>query len=317
MLKALKFVQGAVAKKEFIPALTHFFIAEGKVRGFNGSLALCSPIPFDISCKPRADMLIKAISNCSETVQMSMTPTGRLSVKSGKFRALVECVKEEVAHIVPTGDHVAIDGSAVLQAMNTLWTFVGNDATRPWSNGVLLQGSSAFATNNIVLVEYWLGSPFPLKINIPRDAIRELIRLKEPPIGAQVDETSITFHYQDGRWLRTQLLDSAWPDVNRILDMPGNPVPVHPALFEAIASVKPFVDKTGRILFGDGSIRTHATGDQGAHFNLEGFNYEGVYQADMVSLLEGVATKIDWTTYPKPCIFHGKRLRGAIIGMYL
>ena len=44
MLKALKFVQGAVSKKDLVPALTHFRIENGTVRSYNGMLALCTPI---------------------------------------------------------------------------------------------------------------------------------------------------------------------------------------------------------------------------------------------------------------------------------
>ena len=54
MLKELKFVQGAVSSKDFIPALTHFRIENGTVRSFNGLLALCSPIALDIDCTPKA-----------------------------------------------------------------------------------------------------------------------------------------------------------------------------------------------------------------------------------------------------------------------
>ena len=76
MLTSLKFVQGAVAKKDFLPALTHFVIENGTVRGYNGMLALCSPIPFDIACKPKAESLVKAIANCNETVTLSLTQRG-------------------------------------------------------------------------------------------------------------------------------------------------------------------------------------------------------------------------------------------------
>jgi len=44
MLKELRFVQGAVAKKDFVPAMTHFRIEKGTVRSFNGNLAICSPL---------------------------------------------------------------------------------------------------------------------------------------------------------------------------------------------------------------------------------------------------------------------------------
>ena len=105
MLTELKFVQGAVAKKDFIPSLTHFIIEDGTVRGYNGMLALCSPLPFDIACKPKADSLVKAIANCAETVQLSLTPAGRLSIKSGKFKAFIDCIPDETTpHVQPEGE---------------------------------------------------------------------------------------------------------------------------------------------------------------------------------------------------------------------
>ena len=54
LLDALKFVQGSVAKKELQEGLTHFRIVDGTVRGFNGTISLCSPVPLNIDCTPKA-----------------------------------------------------------------------------------------------------------------------------------------------------------------------------------------------------------------------------------------------------------------------
>ncbi len=42
MLDTLKFIQGAVARKDHVPALVHFRIAGGRIRGFNGTLSLAA-----------------------------------------------------------------------------------------------------------------------------------------------------------------------------------------------------------------------------------------------------------------------------------
>ena len=317
MLAELKFVQGAVAKKDFVPALTHFVIEGGTVRGYNGMLALCSPIPFDIECKPKAESLVKAIANCSETVQLALTPAGRLSVRSGKFKAFVDCHPDvHTPHIMPEGDIVVIDGSALLKGLKTVYPFIGDDASRPWSNGVLLLGQSAFATNNITLVEYWVGTSFPTPINIPRAAIKELLRVNEPPESVQMTDSSISFHFSGGRWLRTQLFETKWPDLAKVLNRESHPVPLNPKLFEALETVKAFTDKSGRIVFrGDGKIATHDDEAEGAGYEVEDFNHTGVYNIEMLKLLEGPCDKIDWSPYPNPCMFFGDRLRGAIIGM--
>lgn len=315
MLSELKFVQGAVAKKELIPTLTHFRIEGGTVRSFNGTLALCSPINLDIDCTPKAEPFVKAIQNCKETVTMSMTPAGRLSIKSGSFKAFIECVEEETPHVMPDGKEFDIDGDALMKALKTISPFIGDDASRPWSNGVLLKGESAFATNNVSVIEYWVGSTFPIVCNVPKAAIREMLRINEPPQRAQVNDHSISFHYSDGRWIRTSLLDIAWPDLGKILDVPCNATPIDERIYEALDTIKPFVDKLERVYIHSGSIATTLIDGEGASFDVPDFPHEGVYQLRILNLLKGVAISIDFTSYPKPCIFYGERLRGAIIGM--
>lgn len=314
MLAELKFVQGAVAKKDFLPSLTHFRIQDGTVRGYNGTIALCSPIALDLSCTPRAIPLVKAISNCNETVTLTLTPAGRLSVCSGKFKAFIDCVEGETPHVEPEGDGIPINGQVLLQALTTLQPFVSDDASRPWSNGVLLRGQSAFATNNVILVEFWLGIDFP-EFNIPRAAIKELVRIGEPPISAQANANSITFHYAGGRWIRSQLLETNWPDLARVLNVPSAPVPIDPKIFVGLNTIKPFADKIGRVLFQDGLMMTHPGQGEGSSFECDTALPEGSYQIEMLALLEGVAQSADWSLYPKPAMFFGERLRGAVIGM--
>lgn len=315
MLKELKFVMGAVGKKDLLPALTHFRIENGTVRSFNGTIALCTPIPLDIDCVPKAEPLVKAIQNCDETVTLNMTPNGKLSIKSGPFRALIECVEQETPHAVPEGDIFEIDGETLIAAIEGVAPFIGNDASRPWSNGVLLMGHSAFATNNVMAVEYWCGKPFPRICNVPKAAIKEMLRIKEAPIYAQATDTSITFHYSEDRWLRTQLLETAWPDIPQLLSAPSNQTPIDLRIFDAIDKLKPFADKMGRVYFKPGSMATHGQQAEGACVDLDSVDFTGIYQIEMFNLLKGIATSADFTTYPKPCLFMGNMLRGAIIGM--
>lgn len=315
MLAELKFVVGAVAKKDYLPELTHFCIENGTVRGYNGTLALCTPIPFDISCKPKAVPLVQAIRNCTDTIALSMTAAGRLSIKSGSFKAFVECIEGPTNHMEPEGERITIDGAALLQAVKAVSPFMGDDASRPWSNGVLLKGKSAFATNNVIVVEYWTGVDFPIVVNIPRPAIREILRIDEPPEFAQFNDRSFSLHYSNKRWIRTQLLETEWPDLSRILDVESKQQPVNPQLFAGLEVIKPFADKMGRITFHEGTVCTSLVEGEGAKYEVDGLTFQGSYNVEMLASLAGIAQTIDFTTYPKPCIFFGDRLRGAIIGM--
>lgn len=312
---ALKFVQGSVSKKDLIPGMTHFAIEKGTVRGYNGVIALSTPIPFDIDCKPKALQLVPAIAHCDEQVVISITEKGRLRIQSGTYRAFIDCVQEETPHVMPEGERMEFDGEALLKGLKVIDRFIGNDASRRWQTGVLLRGKSAYATCNVILVEYWLGAEVPVTVNIPEIAIKEMLRINLPPTYAQVDSQSITFHYTNGSWLRSQLLEINWPDLQPILDMPNNALPLDDSLFLGLEKLKPFCDKAGRVYFKNGVISTSTESDaEGAAIEVPGFE-DGIYNIEMLNLLRGVATHIDFHGYPNPCTFYGDRLRGAIIGM--
>lgn len=317
MLKALKFCAGSVAKKEFVPSLTHFVIENGRVRGFNGVMALSSPIPFDIACKPKAETLIKAIAMCEDTVQLAITPAGRLSIKSAGFKCFVDCVQEDTPHAMPEGSVVNFDGEALLAGLKAVAPFIGEDASRRWANGILIRDQSLFATNNVMLVQYWLGANFPSVVNLPRAAVKEMLRIGEAPLYAQMNETCVTFHYPNDRWLRTQLYDTdSWPDLGKVLNRDSCQLPLTPGLGKALATIKPFIDKQGSVHFVDGHVTTHIDESEGASVDVPGLiGVEGRYNIGMLELLEGTAKTIDWSPYPGPCIFQNDRLRGAIIGM--
>jgi hypothetical protein len=101
------------------------------------------------------------------------------------------------------------------------------------------------------------------------------------------------------------------------LSADANPKELPAGIFNALETIRHFADKEGRVFIGDGSIRTHEQKDLGACVDIPEINFEGLYQIDMIRLLDGVAQSADFSTYPRPCLFYGDRLRGAIIGMRL
>ena len=317
MLAELKFVQGAVAKKDFIPSLTHFEIKNRTIKGFNGSLALCAPIDVELDIKPRAVPFVKAIQGCKgNTVQLTVTKTGRLSIKAGKFKALVECTDEEFPTVDPEGDWVSLEGIDFIPALKKLLDFTGEDASRRWSLGILFRGSKAYATNNIVLMEYDLGVHFPVEINVPKTAVAELIRIGKPPVGIKLSTTSVTFMYDQNHWIKTQLYDLGWPDLNRVLSRETEMVEVQESWFDAVESVSPFVDELSRVYFKDSTITTVSENDAaGGTVEMEDFPYCCVFNHKYFMSLRGVISHIDLNAYPAPCLFKGPNVRGALMGM--
>lgn len=314
MLEALKFVQGSVAKKDFVPELTHFKISDGMIKGFNGNITLCCPIDLDLEVNPKANSLIKAIKCCKDAVSLYKTGTGRLAVKSGKFKAFIDCIDTAYPDIPLDGVMVELE-EPLLPTLKTLFPFISEDASHPWSRGILFKDKSAFVTNNIIFIEKWLGCQFPHEINIPHMAIKELIRIKEEPERLQIAKNSATFHFAGGKWLRTTLYVKKWPDVSPLFDVDANLIPFPEEFFSSVDELKSFISPTDSIYFTENTLSTSIEIEEGASMEVEGVPEipDGAFHVKHLQMLEKVATAIDFSLFPK-CYFSGDRLRGIIVG---
>jgi DNA polymerase III sliding clamp (beta) subunit (PCNA family) len=313
MLKELQFVQGAVARKDFQPALVHFHITAGKIQGYNGVLALGCPIALDLDVTPNATQLVKAVQSCKDTVAVSMTASGRLAIKSKNFKAFVECFPGGFPEIIPTGKRLE-PTAPILPALRVLAPCIAEDASRQWARGILFRERSLFATNNVVLIEHYIGDAWPIEMNLPGEAVKELLRIGEEPESLLVEDGAVTFCFSGNRWLRSQLYTAQWPDVSRVLDTESRQAPL-PFRSEALDGLAAFLDEGGRIYFQDGKASTSHTEGVGAAVELPNIPEKGIFNYQMLRLALDRASTFDFSPYPKPCPFFGERLRGVLMGM--
>lgn len=311
----LRFVQGAVARKGYDPALTHFKLSKGKVQSYNGIISLCSPIDIDFDASPKAVPFIRAVQASKDGMTLHMTAGGKLAVRSGPFRAFVECLPDDVPFptIEPEGREVSLEGMDILAPLRTVEKFIAEDASRQWARGVLFRDQSLFATNNITLVEHWLPVRFPVEINVPQEAVSELLRIKDKPESLLVTENHITFRYASGRWLKSRLYGVSWPNVESLLGRDSAQVGVEDSFFTALETLTPFIEKNGGVYFCGDVIRTSMEEGSGASIEF-GVHSEAAFHHSQLMLLRGLAKSIDWSMYPAPCLFYGADIRGVIAG---
>jgi DNA polymerase III sliding clamp (beta) subunit (PCNA family) len=314
LLAALKFVSGAVAKSDYLPALQHVAIGGGFVVSFNGTVALCAPIVLDLAVCPRADIFSKAIAACTETAQLHLTEQG-LAVQSGLLRVIVPCSQDTFPRVFPEGCEVPLN-SALLPALKALEPLVSTDTSKQMFNGILLRGGSAYATNNTILCEYWLGHSLAIDVNLPLPAVRELLRIDEEPTRVQVAERSATFHFANERWMRTSLYPTTWPQSLTSLLAHTEATPLPDGFFTALKQIAPFADQD--VHFVDNRLATDigadATSTQRATVKLPGIQSGPRFNLSQLRRLEELTTAINFTDYPQPCRFTGERTRGVILG---
>lgn len=317
LFDAIKFVASAVNDKSSVLELQCLLIENGQLRASDGVLTLGSPVDLDLACAPRSETLLKAIKGCGEVFSFNVTPTNRLSVKSGRFRALVPCLEtSDVALQMPkpAGVITEVDGELILNTLKRLEPFVASDGLRPWNHGVLFRGQSALATNNVCLIECWLGIELPFTINIPMAAIKAVIKQNMPPTRVLTDGSSVTFFYESGRWIKTQLLDTEWPPLENMMNVQSNPRPVPDGFFEGLKAIEGFSPNL-RVMFQDGMMHSDDIDADGATYEVDNLPRAGIYHLPALRLLEGVATSIDLDRYPDNAVFYGENVRGVVVSM--
>lgn len=319
MLEALRFVQGAIQKNGITPELEHYQIKNGHVVGFNGYMALSSPIDLTIEALPKATLFHKALQACGDSIAIDTTPAGRLHIKSGNFSAYIPCIERDVYEAKPRGTVYPV-APGLAKTFARMLPFIADDATRPWAMGLSIGGGCYTATNNVILLQVWDGHQMPT-FNCPRFAVAEVARIRQDPVSIQICADSVTFHFENGRWLRSQLLEQGWPveKMNSVLERAPDaaaPLPLPEGFFDAIETLAPFAESPMSPIFttAAGLSTGRADSQEGASVRMMGLP-DAAFRLKALMMLRGEIDAIDLTRHPLPCHFFGPNSRGALIGM--
>ncbi len=312
MISDIKFIMNAVSISAQNQAYRHFKLSDGRIYSTDGIVTMSSPISIDISCNPRADQFLKAMESCSENKTVWLESNGKVCVKNRRSKAYVDCFEGDIPIIAPQGEKILSD-EHFIDILKKLYPLIGTDENRIWSNGILFDGASAIVTNNVIIAKHDIGFDFKNKVSIHRDCIKKIIKANCTIESIQCSNNSVTFNCADDRWIKCQTLPSDWPDVENILSQTYSPVNLNKSIFDAIDFLLPF-SKDGKLFIEENCVKTSNVINDGASFIIDGLNGKGIYQIHMFSLLKNIAENIDLTSWPKPCLFDSKNLKGAIIG---
>lgn len=319
MIDALNFVRPAVTQAGLSTDYLHVTLGDGFVKSFNGSVSMYSPIDLHIEACPKAVPFMKAIGSFDPkaTTTMHLTATGKLAIKSGSFRCFIDSIDDPFANVQPAGKKIKLSPK-FLDAVRTLMPFVSQDSFKPWACSMLLSGNSVIATNNVIAIEYWMPKKFPVTVSLPKDTLKILLAIKEAPTHISMHSNSATFYYNSGRWVRTGVNDlDQWPrdQLLSILGKESNQAKPVAGFFEAVKSLSSFSETHMGIYLDEEGMKTSWQEGEGASVALEGLS-EGRFSAVHLMLLAGIVDTIDLGAWPKPCLFFGKSVRGAIMGMH-
>lgn len=315
LLDAVSFVS-SILKDKGAAFETHVSIKENWAVGFNGVLSAGHKIEEQLEAYPQNQLLLNALSKCSETLSITLLETNRLSIKSGSFKALVPCVEGDLMHEIIPDPPIAIVDDRFKKALETVGVLAAENAQSVVTASILMNGFSLIATDRKFIMEAWHGIDLPQGITLPKAFVGPLTKTKKPLAQFGFSDSSVTFYFDDGNWLKTQTYADVYPDLNGLLSKQSNMWNVPDKFFEAVKAIEPFAED-GNIYFDNGFLRSHPSDAIGASFEISGTPNGVVYPARYLNMLNGLATKIDFVTPHNNgyCLmFQGESTRGLIAG---
>lgn len=330
MRDTLRFVSGAVSTKDVLPVLTHFAFRDGHVHGFNGRVHICAPLPeVGFNTTAPASLFMSALSIDTDQAFTLALKSDHVVAKCGAFKARLPIgdVATFPAPKVPSAKQRKRIGQDIVDALKRLRPFVGDDASRPWSASIKFDGTSAYATNNVVLATTTVPVESALAVELPVQAVDEILRLAAAgvmPSHCTIEQDAVWFYYTapkhlSGAWIRCTTLDGVWPEVAPVLKgaHQGAKLKKMPTdqWGSAVLRVRPFCpDPKHPLIVLEGDTVGTLAGATSAQ--VGGFQFGGryVFQAEPLAQVLSVAEAMDFSKFPR-VPWKGSGMEGVLMGV--
>lgn len=315
-LKALSQITTTVGQ----PYETHVILKDNWATVFNGIIGGGERITESLNICPHNELIIAALSKCGQQIAFTQLDNGRLSVKSDKFRAIVPCLNsDDMPPIFPDPPVAQLD-DRLKAAILAVAPLAEEGETDILTASLLIHGGCVTATDRRVIVQQFHGIDLPPMLAVPQAIIKPLIKNQKQLAQFGYSNSSCTFYYADGSWLKTALFAKQWPDINSVLDVPCNPWPLPEDFYKAVRALEPF-SETGNVYFDAGVMRSHSSVEAGASYELYGLPKGPIFDIKQLKLVEPFIETIDFMATGKNgnplSLWFGKMTRGAIAGREL
>ena len=216
LLDALKFIQPALATKDTQLGLRYVRLEPGWVSAANGTIAAKAPAECEVDCLVDGAKLVAALERMDGSPAISIAD-GVLKIRKGRLSASL--------NTLPVGA-IGIDSpegawdqapSGLVPALRQLRPFLADAHPQAWATAICLIGNVATATTGTVIAEATIAGMALGEEALLPGATADFLLGEAPPAEYMQGEGYLAFRWPDGRWLRSQLLSIAYPNVAGVL----------------------------------------------------------------------------------------------------
>lgn len=314
LIAALKFVSIA-QKKAGAVNMQFCHIAHNWAAAFDGILTVAAPIQEDLAACVHTLQFIEALSNADENLSVTQLGPNALAVSSGAFRALVPCVDFGEVPIPPPDPQCAALDDRIKTALAAVAGLATDGAPIATYAAVLLQAGSAVATNGAALLEAWHGIDLPPGLLIPKAAAVAVAKAGKTLVGFGFSQSSLTFYFEDGSFIKTQLYNEPYPNYKTIFESDNlNLWPVPENFYKGIRAIESF-SQNGHVFFEDGAVSSNLHKEEASTYQVEGLPERMGFSIKHLLSVEHAFKKAHFDSETNKVVFYGEGIRGGLAGL--
>jgi hypothetical protein len=311
LLEALKFI-GVAQRFDDKASVNqkHCVLVNRTAVAFDGALAAGTPIEEDVAICPHTKLFIDALLRCGQSFTLTQLDETKVKIATAKFSAFVPCLPRQALPDILPDPNIAPLSDALKTALGAVAGLVKAEGATVVEATALVRAGSCVATDRHVMLEAWHGHDLP-QMALPKVAINALLKTSKVLCGFGYSGNTATFWFEDGSWIRTQLWDAKYPDIDKVFNQPSNAWPVPAEFFEAVRAVAPF-NEAGQIIFGQNCLRSHDQEQVGATREVNGIPKGIRYGSRHLLMAEPYIKTIDFVGKDGVGFFFNGNVRGAI-----
>lgn len=316
LLDAVKFCAGGFNENGETYS-THAMIWGGYISTYNGIVMYGHKVDTTLQACPHYGLLLKALkATDGAAVQITQLDLRRIQIKQKGFRTVVPCLDDYglVTRTAPDTPISVLD-SRIREGFETMKQIVNKRGDTVMQSSVLVGNGFMVACDNVMLGHYWHGLGFP-EVAVPADFVDAVLKVAKPLVSfGYTPGQSLTFYFDDGSFIRTQLYAEQYPDWTKAMPEHFEGLQQLPDdFFTALDKIEPFLGKDqSHVYMSENLFHTQADPDQGTAVDCPGLlDAPSALDVDRLLKLKGIITHID-TVHREKCRFVGENFRGVLM----
>lgn len=240
----LKHCKSSTPEGQNLTYADHIMFTNGYAYRFDGILACGYPCQDEIDICPEFEPFAKGLRRVGSDFKL-LVSGDHLRIVGSKLQVHVYAMaSDEYMALPPNPPFYAVDNKTFREALAKIVNIASDTSEHVLTSSIRFGKGFATATNRFLIAQVVTGTYTDIDLVIPKRTIATLLKTSMPIISIGYDENSVTFWFDNGAFMRSQLYKESWPDTadSLLVENVDEHTNIPREFFEAVEAVSDLAD---------------------------------------------------------------------------